>query len=77
MAFHKQECQIHTVRVWKPEGVERGKKSLSGVGCSFLGEVGTAWNGALIFAGRHTLLVAGEDGTYGCGYLLSKHTKGH
>lgn len=64
VAFHKQECQIHTLcrsgslRVWK-----EGKKSLSGVGCGFLGEVGTAWNGALIFAGRHTLSVAGADET--------------
>lgn len=64
MAFHKQECQILTLcrygslRVWKEE-----KKNLSGVGCGFLGEASTARNVALIFAGRHTRLVAGADET--------------
>lgn len=61
VAFHKQECQIHTLcRYGSLRVCEEGKKSLSGVGCGFLGEVNAAWNMALILAGRRTLLVAGQ-----------------
>lgn len=57
VASHKQDCQIHTVQVWKPEGGWRGrgkKKAYPGIDCSFHGEGNTAWKRPRLCRQTHT-----------------------